>query len=140
MKLDDVFDIKVLTVTTTGLKNVPDEMQTYNLRILHHGLQQVCKALGTPITINSAFRSLDVNIAAGGSSKSDHMKGFAADFVVHGMTNKKICEAVIKAGIKFDQMIDENSKGGQWVHISFAPAMRQQWLIFANGNYQEHKQ
>jgi putative chitinase len=138
MKLNDVFDLKALTFTASGLKNTPDEMQTYNLRILHHGLQQVCEAVGKPITINSAFRSLDVNIAAGGSSKSDHMKGFSAEFVVPGMNNKTICEAIIKAGIKFDQLIDECSKGGQWVYISFAPAMRQQWLIFANGKYQVH--
>ena len=139
MKSDDAFDIKALTVTTTGLDNTPNEQQIYNLRILHHGLQQVCKALGKPITINSAFRSLDVNIAVGGSGKSDHMKGFAADFVVAGMGNKKICAAIIKAGIKFDQLIDE-CKGSEWVHISFAPAMRQQWLIFADGKYKAHKE
>jgi hypothetical protein len=41
------------------------------------------------------------------------------------MTPYELCQAVKKAGIKFDQMIHEY---GRWMHISFAPEMRQQEL------------
>ena len=41
------------------------------------------------------------------------------------LTPYQLCQEVKKAGIKFDQIIHEF---GRWMHISFAPEMRQQEL------------
>lgn len=135
MRLNDQFNLEELTITSTGLKNQPNDIQIHNLKILFIVLQKVCAAINKPIKITSAFRSIELNTAVGGSKKSDHLNGFAADFVVIGMTNKQICKSIIDAGIKFDQLIDE-CKGSHWVHISIAPAMRNQHLIFNNGKYE----
>jgi hypothetical protein len=53
------------------------------------------------------------------------MDGWAIDCSSTAHTPYKLCQLVLKAGIKFDQMIHEY---GRWMHISFAPEMRQQEL------------
>lgn len=133
------FSLAELTTTSTGLNNTPNEEQLSHLKALANGLESIRDLLGKPIHINSAFRSKEVNIAVGGSDNSAHLLGYAADITVNGLTNNEICKAIVRAGIKFDQLIDECSKGGQWVHISLDPKMRNQWLIFSNGKYEVHK-
>jgi hypothetical protein len=53
------------------------------------------------------------------------MDGWAIDCASSAYTPYALCQLVLKAGIKFDQMIHEY---GHWMHISFAPEMRQQEL------------
>lgn len=139
MQLSPHFSLAELTVTHENLDNTPNPAQIAHLRVLASGLELVRKALGKPMRITSGFRSKEVNAAIGGAVNSAHLSGIAADFVVEGMTNKEICPALIKAGIKFDQVIDEDRNGSQWVHVSFDPSMRQQYLIFNNGTYEAHK-
>jgi hypothetical protein len=75
--------------------------------------------------VNSWLRLPDVNLAVGGSKVSSHMDGWAIDCSSSAHTPYELCQLVLKAGIKFDQMIHEY---GRWMHISFAPEMRQQAL------------
>lgn len=133
------FSLAELIHTSTGLNNTPNNEQLSHLKTLANGLESVRDLLGRPIRISSAFRSKEVNLAVGGAANSAHLLGYAADITVSGLTNNEICKAIVKAGIKFDQLIDECSKGGQWVHISFDPQMRGEWLIFSNGRYEAHK-
>jgi len=97
------------------------------------GMELVRSALNDePINVTSWYRSPALNAAIGGSAKSDHMDGDAVDFKCPGFGRPiAICHAIVKAGIKFDQLIEE----GTWVHISFAPRMRQQVLTMRNGKY-----
>lgn len=93
-----------------------------------------------PITITSGYRSEAVNAAIGGSKTSAHLTGHACDFVALGMDVRQVCEAIIKGGIKFDQLIDEARRGQAgrqvtWVHISFDPRMRGQVLTQRGGKY-----
>lgn len=53
----------------------------------------------------------------GGSAKSQHCFGQAADFTVPGVTNLAVCQW-IEANLKFDQLIYEFGEKG-WVHCSF---------------------
>jgi hypothetical protein len=53
------------------------------------------------------------------------MDGWAIDCSSSAHTPYELCQLVKGAGIKFDQMIHEY---GRWMHISFAPEMRQQEL------------
>jgi hypothetical protein len=64
-------------------------------------------------------------VAVGGSKVSSHMDGWAIDCSSSAHTPYALCQFVIKAGIKFDQLIHEY---GRWMHVSFAPEMRQQSL------------
>ena len=63
--------------------------------------------------------------SVGGAAKSSHMDGWAIDCSSKSLSPIEMCKKVQEAGIKFDQMIHEY---GRWMHISFAPEMRNQTL------------
>lgn len=74
------FTFEELTKTETGLYNTPvDDAHLANLASLWHTLNYLRHELGRPIVINSAFRSPAVNKQVGGSKRSLHMQGRAAD-------------------------------------------------------------
>jgi hypothetical protein len=64
-------------------------------------------------------------VAVGGSKVSSHMDGWAIDCSSTAHTPYELCQIVLKNNIKFDQCIHEF---GKWMHLSFAPEMRQQSL------------
>ena len=138
MQLSKNFSLAELTKTDTGLDNTPSIGQLSRLKNTANNLEVIRAALGRPIICDSTFRSLAVNTKVGGAKNSAHLDGDASDIRVPGLTNKDICSIIIKLGIKFDQLIDENKHGVQWVHISFAPALRQQYLVFNDGKYEVH--
>lgn len=53
-------------------------------------LQNIRTHFGKPVHINSAFRTSTKNKAVGGSPKSQHMYGLAADIHMDGVTPKEI--------------------------------------------------
>lgn len=133
MQLSPHFSLQELTVTSHPIANVPNPTQLRNLTATAAGMERVRAILGQPITVNSAFRSPAVNKAVGGASTSAHLDGWAVDFVcpVFG-SPYDICAALLKAGLKFDQLIHENRR---WVHVSFDPKMRGQMLTFDGHAY-----
>lgn len=76
-----------------------------------------------PVTISSGYRAPAVNKAVGGVSTSHHVKGYAVDFRVVGLSIRQVNDLIAKSDLAFDQLIDEY---GRWTHISFAPALRRQ--------------
>ena len=131
-KLSDHFTLGEMTVTSTGLNNQPTTAHFANLKRTAEHMEKVRAALGKPIKVNSAYRSATVNRKVGGVATSAHCQGYAVDFRIDGMTPLAICRAIIAAGIKFDQLIEEN---GRWTHISFDPRMRGQVLTMRDGKY-----
>lgn len=125
------FTLSEMTVTSTGLDNQPTPAHLANLKVAAAGMEKVRAALGKPILVNSAYRSAAVNRRVGGVPTSAHCQGYAVDFRVKGMTPLEICRALVKAGVKFDQLIEE----GAWTHVSFDPRMRGQVLTMRNGKY-----
>lgn len=129
------------SATRLGIDNTPSPIVLDNLKILITGLEQVRIALnGGPIHISSGYRSPTLNRFIGGASTSAHCLGFAADFTCKAYgTPEQITKTLKSNKIKYDQLIFE----GTWVHISFAPAMRQQTLTanFSKGKvtYSEFK-
>lgn len=83
-------------------------------------LDPLRKELGTPITIISGYRPLWLNTAVGGSKKSDHMFGRAADIIVAGKKNADVCRLVKKLKLPIKQCILEFPPNG-WVHLSIMP-------------------
>ena len=128
MNLSEHFSLDEATYSETAIRlninNQPDERQLANMTTSAQKLEEVRNVTGA-LRINSWLRLPDVNVAVGGSKVSSHMDGWAIDCSSSAHTPYALCQLVIKAGIKFDQMIHEY---GRWMHISFAPEMRQQEL------------
>ena len=128
MQLSEHFTLDEATYSETairlGINNQPDERQLANMKLAAKQLEAVRNVTGA-LRVNSWLRLPDVNVAVGGSKISSHMDGWAIDCSSSAHTPYALCQLVIKAGIKFDQMIHEY---GRWMHISFAPEMRQQEL------------
>jgi zinc D-Ala-D-Ala carboxypeptidase len=98
-----------------GWENNPDANEINNLTRLAELLEQVREVVGKPITINSGYRSKQINDFVGSKDSSQHRIGCAADIRVSGMTPSQVCEAIKTAGIQFDQLIREFDS---WTHIS----------------------
>lgn len=49
-------------------------------------------SFNAPMTINSAYRNATYNRKIGGASKSQHIKGIAADIAVHGVSPLKVAQ------------------------------------------------
>ena len=128
MNLSEHFTLEEGTYSETAIRmninNQPDERQLANMKAAAWHLEKVRDVTGA-LRVNSWLRLPDVNMAVGGSKVSSHMDGWAIDCSSSAHTPYALCQLVIKAGIKFDQMIHEY---GRWMHISFAPEMRQQPL------------
>jgi len=130
MQLSPHFSLAEMTTTSTGLANTPTGQLLKNLTHTAQQMELVRAILGRAIKVNSGYRSDAVNRAVGGVTTSAHSYGFAVDFVCPDFgTPYEVCAALIKAGIKFDQLIHEKRR---WVHISWGgrngPALRQQVL------------
>lgn len=128
MNLSEHFSLDEATYSETairmGINNQPNEQQLANMTTAAEKLEEVRNVTGA-LRVNSWLRLPDVNVAVGGSKVSSHMDGWAIDCSSSAHTPYEVCQLVLKAGIKFDQMIHEY---GRWMHISFAPEMRQQEL------------
>ena len=126
MNLSEHFSLDEATYSETAIRmnirNLPNEQQLENMKSAAQQLEAVRNVTGA-LRVNSWLRLPDVNVAVGGSKVSSHMDGWAIDCSSSKHTPYEICQLVLKAGIKFDQMIHEY---GRWMHISFAPEMRQQ--------------
>ena len=136
MRLGKYFSVEELTYTGTGMPNVPPQAARANMRALVRDvLDPLREKLDRPIRVNSGYRSPAVNTAVGGSARSQHSLGEAADIVVPGMTVAELIEFIRKSDIPFDQLIDEF---GRWVHISYGPRNRRQVLRARKYNHQTH--
>ena len=136
MRLSDHFTLDELTFSQTAVRhninNNPSSSVRNNLKTLADNLEKIRTLLGHPLRISSGFRCMELNRKIGGSVNSSHMDGLAADFTCERFGKPiDIVKALFKSGIKVDQVIEE----GTWVHISFDPKMRQQFLTatFMNG-------
>jgi hypothetical protein len=121
MQLTPHFSLAELTVTNTKIDNTPSKEVIEVLRTTAFYMEKVREILGNvAITINSGYRSPDVNGQVGGTSNSSHTYGYAVDFTAYGHTPLTISNILAKSNLKFDQLIYEKT----WVHISFDPRMR----------------
>tara|TARA_Y100000590_G_scaffold454311_1_gene600878 strand:- start:597 stop:1049 length:453 start_codon:yes stop_codon:yes gene_type:complete len=127
MKLTENFTLAELCKSQTALRkgidnlpndpNVVTKLQTIAEKIL----QPVRDKFG-PTVINSGYRCKKLNTAIGGSKKSQHCFGEAADIEVPTLSNRDLAEW-IKNNLDFDQLILEFYNGKDprsgWVHVSF---------------------
>jgi len=132
MQLTKDFSLEALiksdTATRKGINNTPNEEQINNLKKLCISvLQPLQDALGHKLTINSGFRSPELNKAIGGSGTSQHCKGMACDIESPKISNKELFAKILDLNVPFDQLIYEF---GNWIHVSFNEGKnREQKLI-----------
>ena len=115
---------KSQTALRKGINNMPDPIHLHNLHgLCHNILQPVREHFGRPVTVSSGFRSVELCLAIGSSSASQHAKGQAADFEVIGIDNKEVAEW-IRDNLDFDQLIlefyNEGEQQSGWIHCSYA--------------------
>jgi len=104
------------TATRLGIPNdPPPDAIARMIALCEEVLEPLRAHLGRPINITSGYRSPALNEAIGGSPRSQHCKGEAADIVVPGLTPLDVCRAVEQLG-RYDQLIHEF---GRWCHVSW---------------------
>ena len=128
MNLSPHFTLAELTHTDHRLlDNSPTQIEISNLQRLAQFLETVKTTLGgKPVMISSAFRSKAVNDAVGSKDTSQHRLGLAADFRVPGMSPDAVVRTLLKARVRFDQLIREYDA---WTHVSISDNPRGQVLI-----------
>lgn len=130
MKLSKNLSLSEVLVSQTakrlGISNNPTEEHLENLKdIAISVFQPIREHFNTAIYVSSGYRSLELNSALSGSSKtSAHMRGKALDLdadVYKGVTNAEIFY-YIKENLVFDKLIWEagNENEPDWVHVSFS--------------------
>ena len=111
------------TAIRRGIDNIPNDEQLANMKVLAEKVFEPLRSwVGGPIKINSFFRSVELNNAIGGSSRSQHCKGQAVDLddTFGHKTNAEMYN-YIKENLDFDQLIWEfgDDSNPAWVHISY---------------------
>ena len=120
------------TADRKGIYNVPDDKTVERLRILASFLENLRHAINSPIFITSGYRSASLNAAVGGSTGSAHSLGYAADIICPAGPGRGdigyIAQRIYHGWQRFDQVIEEPSPNGGWVHVSIDPRYRGQFL------------
>jgi len=102
-----------------GVSNQPTTEHIQNIKILCERVLEPIRMKFGPLILSSGYRSKVLNHYIGGSLKSQHCEGKAADLDmdgVDGVTNKEIFE-YIKNELEFDQLINEFNYS--WIHVSY---------------------
>ena len=117
MKLTANFSLEELSHTDhREFDNTPPADVIENLKRLAMILEQVRSLFNnSPVMVNSAYRSLEVNRAVGSSDGSQHRLGCAADIRIPSQTPDMIMKTIMAANLPYDQLLREFDA---WVHIS----------------------
>ena len=126
MRLSKNFTMAEFTKSQTaerkGIDNTPQGEHLEAAKALFEKVVQPVRDHFGPTVINSGYRSPELNEAVGGSSRSQHCKGEAADIEVPGTPNAELAEW-IRDNLEFDQLILEFYTPGipdsGWVHVSY---------------------
>ena len=135
MRLSPHFTLAEMTITGQRLDNTPDQDQIYAMTALCLDVLEPWRQLTGPLVVSSGFRSLAVNTAIGGSRKSQHMKGEAADVIPKDIVDAWFVLVGLIRGsraLPVDQaIVYQRPPGRGWVHLSYTTsrAPRRQILV-----------
>ncbi len=136
MELSRNFTLSELTKSDTairkGINNNPNAEQIEKLKALCENILQPVRDHFGRVKVTSGFRSVDLCLAIGSSSNSQHAKAEAADFECVGVDNAELADW-IKRELPYDQLILEFYTPGEpnsgWIHCSYTEGMpRKQFL------------
>lgn len=126
MKISDNFTLEEFINSPTASKynidNTPNEEVKNNIiQLVNNILQPIRNEWNKPITVNSGYRSKELNNKVKGSKTSQHLTGDAADITTgNAADNKKLFHLIIdmcqQNKVTYGQLIDEYNY--KWLHIS----------------------
>ena len=128
MRLTENFSLNELTKSQTaerkGINNTPSTEHQENLKSLCTSiLQPIRDHFSRVVSVSSGYRSVELCVAIGSSTGSQHAKGQAADFEIFGISNKELAD-YINENLDYDQLIleywKESDPNSGWVHCSFS--------------------
>lgn len=135
------FSIEELCASDTAERKKIDNTPNADARLrmqtlIEQLLDPIRAAWGGPITVNSGYRSPELNKKVGGVSNSQHLKGEAADITVGSQeANKRLFDLIVElrqnGRISFDQLIDESNYS--WLHISFKATGNRNQVLHKKG-------
>lgn len=126
MKLSNNFKLKELIYSSTAeanaINNYPSPVEIENLRALCENiLQPIRDKWGSPLYVNSGYRSPILNRKVKGAPTSYHISGNAVDITTKDTKKNKelfdmIVEMIKNNEITVGELIDENRYS--WLHLS----------------------
>lgn len=127
MRLSKNFTLQEFTKSQTalrqGIDNTPQGEHLEAAKKLFENVVQKVRDNFGPTVINSGYRGPKLNEAVGGSSRSQHCKGEAADIECPGTSNYDVAKW-IEDNCDYDQLILEFYTPGipdsGWVHVSYS--------------------
>ena len=136
-KLSEHFTLGELTVTNQkGIYNIPSHEAIANLKRLCGWLEVLRERAGTPIRINSGYRSPQLNRKIGGAANSNHLTGCAVDIRVSGMEQLIQYAAILiqyanETHQEFDELLlEKNRYGAIWLHFAVRPSGNRRKVLF----------
>jgi len=118
--------------------NIPSHEAIANLTNLSKWLEVLRERAGTPIRINSGYRSPQLNKRIGGVPTSNHLTGCAVDIRVSGMEQLIRYAAILldyadESKQDFDELlIEKNRYGAIWLHFAVRPKDNRRKVAFIN--------
>lgn len=116
-------------------KGVPVNLINNVKELVLKVLQPICDKGGWTCTINSGYRSIELNRAVGGEPTSQHLKGEAADcvFKKHGKPVPiiDVLRLATELNLPFDQMIAYPT----FVHFSYTRMRQNRKMVLYNKSY-----
>ena len=139
-KLSEHFTLGELTKSNSHpeVYNIPSHEAIANLKRLTKWLEVLRMRAGTPIRINSGYRSPQLNKKIGGVPTSNHLTGCAADIRVENMEQLIRYAAIIldyadESKQEFDELlIERNRYGAIWLHFAVRPRDNRHKVAFIN--------
>ena len=119
--------------------NVPSHVAIENMKRICGWLEVLRDRYGSPIIINSGYRSPQLNKKVGGVATSNHVTGCAVDIRCSGAEQAIDYAYILKAYSKesqqdFDELfIEKNKYGRYWVHFAVRPKNNRRKVSFLNG-------
>lgn len=116
------------TALRLGIRNEPNDAQLIAMQMVANMcFEPLREWYGSPIKVNSFFRSEDLNKAVGGAINSQHSKGEAIDMSAGSKEENKKLFDWAKDNLIFDQLINEYDF--TWVHISYRMGNNRKQII-----------
>ena len=139
-KLSPHFTLGELTKSNSHpeVYNIPSHEAITNLTNLCKWLEVLRERAGTPIRINSGYRSPQLNRKIGGAPNSNHLTGCAVDIRVENMEQLIRYAAILldyadKTNQEFDELlIEKNRYGAIWLHFAVRPKGNRRKVAFIN--------
>ena len=139
-KLSEHFTLGEFTKSNSHpeIYNIPSHEAIANMKRVCEWLEVLRLRAGTPIRINSGYRSPQLNKAIHGVAGSNHMTGCASDIRVENVEQLIRYAAILldyekESKQEFDELlIEKNRYGAIWLHFAVRPKDNRRKVAFIN--------